>query len=82
MICMWYLAHKYHLWYFKIVSNFTCLTAYEITYNNFEMSLVVYSGQLISLQIILKGRKEGANKLLAPSFHYEKEHRSFPFNEL
>ena len=50
--------------------------------DNFEISLVVYSGQLISLQIILKGRKEGANKLLAPSFHYEKEHRSFPFNEL
>ena len=81
---MWYLAHiKYPLWYFKIVSNFTRLTAYEITYNNFEISLVVYLGQLISLQIILKGRKEGANKLLAPSFLYEKEHyRSFPFNEL
>ena len=32
MICMWY---------FKIVSNFTHLTAGEITYNNFEISLVV-----------------------------------------
>ena len=82
MTCMWYLAHKYHWHINTTVSNFTCLTAYEITYNNFEISLVVYSGQLISLQIILKGRKEGANKLLAPSFHYEKEHRSFPFNEL
>ena len=33
---------KYHLWYFKIVSNFTCLTACEITYNSFEISLVVF----------------------------------------
>ena len=32
MICMWYLA------YFKVVSNFTCLTAREITYNNVEIS--------------------------------------------
>ena len=29
------------MWYFKIVSNFTHLTAGEITYNNFEISLVV-----------------------------------------
>ena len=35
--------HKYHLWYFKIVSNFTRLTARgEITYNNFELSLMVF----------------------------------------
>ena len=34
--------HKYHSWYFKIVSNFTRLTACEITYNNFEVSLVVF----------------------------------------
>ena len=33
---------KYHLRYFKIVSNFTRLTAREITYNNFEISLVVF----------------------------------------
>ena len=41
MICsdIW---HKYHLWYFKIVSNFTRLTALEITYSNFEISLVVF----------------------------------------
>ena len=41
MICsdIW---HKYHAWYFKIVSNFTRLTAREITYNNFETSLVVF----------------------------------------
>ena len=34
--------HKYHLWYFKTVSNFTRLTAREITYNNFEILLVVF----------------------------------------
>ena len=34
--------HKYHLWYFKIVWNFTHVTAREITYNNFEISLVVF----------------------------------------
>ena len=28
--------------YFKIASNFTRLTAREITYNNFEISLVVF----------------------------------------
>ena len=41
MICsdIW---HKYHSGYFKIVSNFTRLTAREITYNNFEISLVVF----------------------------------------
>ena len=36
------IRHKYHSWYFKIVSNFTRLTALEITYNNFEISLVVF----------------------------------------
>ena len=41
MICsdIW---HKYHSGYFKIVSNFTRLTAREITFNNFEISLVVF----------------------------------------
>ena len=34
--------HKYHSRYFKIVSKFTRLTAREITYNNFEISLVVF----------------------------------------
>ena len=38
---MRYLA-KYHSWYFKIVSIFTGLTAREITYNNFEISPVVF----------------------------------------
>ena len=28
--------HKYHSWYFKIVSNFTRLTAREIMYNKFR----------------------------------------------
>ena len=36
------IQHKYHLRYFKIVSNFTCLMAHEISYNNFGMSLVVF----------------------------------------
>ena len=38
MICsdIW---RKYHSCYFKIVSNFTSLTAREIMYNNFEISL-------------------------------------------
>ena len=34
--------HKYHSWYFKSVSNFTRLTSREITYNKFEISLVVF----------------------------------------
>ena len=34
--------HKHHSWYFKIVSNFTRLTACEIACNNFEISLVVF----------------------------------------
>ena len=34
--------HKYHSWYFKIVSNFTDLTAREIMSNNFKISLVVF----------------------------------------
>ena len=33
--------HKYHLWYFKIVSNFTHLTAQEIMFHNFETSLQI-----------------------------------------
>ena len=34
--------HKCHSWYLKIVSNFTRLTAREITYNNFEIPPVVF----------------------------------------
>ena len=34
--------HKYHSWYFEIASNFTRLMALEFTYNNFEISLVVF----------------------------------------
>ena len=34
--------HKYHLWYFKIVSNFTRVTVREITFYNFDISLVVF----------------------------------------
>ena len=40
--------HKYHERYFKIVSNFTRLTAREITYNNFEISLVVFMPNITS----------------------------------
>ena len=36
------IGHTYHSWYFKVVSNFTRLTTCEITYNNFEISLVVF----------------------------------------
>ena len=45
MICTSYLAQiplVIFQNYFKIVSNFTRLTAREITYNNFEISLVVF----------------------------------------
>ena len=35
-------AKNYYSWHFKIVSNFTRLAAREITYNNFEISLVVF----------------------------------------
>ena len=34
--------HTYHSWHLKIVSNFTHLTAREIRFNNFEISLVVF----------------------------------------
>ena len=44
--------HTYHSWYFKIVSNFTRLTALEITYNNFEISLVVYMPNITTNQAI------------------------------
>ena len=40
-ICDIGLGHKYHLWYFKVVSYFTRVTARENTYNNFEISLMV-----------------------------------------
>ena len=40
---------KYHLWYFKIVSNFTRLTAREITYKNYHSWYLCQ----ISLQIML-----------------------------
>ena len=40
--------HKHHLWYFKIVSNFTRLTARELTYNNFESSVVVFMPNIIT----------------------------------
>ena len=45
--------HKYHLGYFKIVSNFTRQTAREISYNNFDSSLVVFIPNTTLLQIML-----------------------------
>ena len=36
------------MWYFKIVSNFTCLMAREITYNNFEISLIIFMPKYIT----------------------------------
>ena len=41
-----YIWHKYQLQYFKIVSNLTRLTAREISYNNFEISLVVFMSNI------------------------------------
>ena len=38
--------HKYHSWYFKIVSNFTRLTAREITNNNFEIPQVIFMSNI------------------------------------
>ena len=45
-IIVWFVRdiwHKYHSRYFKIASNFIRLTAREITYNNFEISPVVFT---------------------------------------
>ena len=39
-------------WYFKIVSNFTHLRAREITYNNFEISLVVFMPEITTNHVI------------------------------
>ena len=44
--------HKYHLWYFKIVSNFTRLAAREISCNNFEISLVVFMPNITATHAI------------------------------
>ena len=46
---MW---HKYHSWYFKIVSSFTRLTAREITYNNFNISLMAFMPNITTNQAI------------------------------
>ena len=45
--------HKYHSWYFKIVSNFTRLTTREITYNNFEVSPVVVMPNITPNHVLL-----------------------------
>ena len=56
--------HKYHSWYFKIVSNFTRLTAREIMYNNFEISLVVFMTNITTNHAITY-----TNWLLLPMFY-------------
>ena len=43
----------YFKWYFKIVSNFTHLTAREITYNNFKISLVVFMQNITTNDAII-----------------------------
>ena len=47
------ILHKYYSWYFKIVSNFTRPTAREITYNNFEISLVVFMPNITTNHAII-----------------------------
>ena len=50
--------HKHHSWYFKIVSNFTRLTAREITYNSFEISLLVLMPNITTNHAITCTKKE------------------------
>ena len=45
--------HKYHERYFKIASNFTRLTAREIMYDNFEVSLVAFMPSITTNQAII-----------------------------
>ena len=42
--------HKRHPWYLKIVSNSTCLTTREITYNNFEISPMVFMPNITKIK--------------------------------
>ena len=57
--------HKYHSWYFKIVPNFTRLTAREITYNNFEMSLVAFMPNITTNHAITYTYSLARNSLLS-----------------
>ena len=67
--------HKSHSWYFKIVSNFTRLTARKITYNNFETSLVVFmTKMLLPIQIVLYlQRKIESFSNCQPPYSYSKK---------
>ena len=64
------------LWYFKIVSNFTRLRAREITFNNFEISLVVFMPNITTNHAITytnletgrKGSKSGASRFTRESW--------------
>ena len=55
--------HKYS-WYFKIVSNFTRLTGREITYNSFEISLVVFMPNITTNHTITYTNNNNNNSLL------------------
>ena len=55
-IIAWFVCdiwHKYHSSYFKIVSNFTRLSPRETTYNNFEISLVVFMANITTNHAIM-----------------------------
>ena len=70
MIYTRYIGHKYHLWYFKVVSNFTLLTAREITYNNFEISLMVFMPNMATNHAIIYLYKFHKSKNPAkPNYH-------------
>ena len=49
----------------KIVSNFTHLTAHEITYNNFEISQVVFMPNITTNQAITYAILSGVNHFVA-----------------
>ena len=57
---------QYHSWYSKTVSNFTRLTALEITYNNFEISLLVFMPNITTNHAIAYTNFNLHVKLLVP----------------
>ena len=70
--------HKYHSWYFKIVSNFTRLTAREFTYNHFEIPLVVFMPNITTNHVITYTKyTEGHQKRDAALTHFCHEPSAF-----
>ena len=57
--------HKYHSGYFKILPNFTSRQASEITYNNFEISLVVFMPNITTNHAITYTYSLARNSLLS-----------------